>query len=171
MECLGICLVLACYDQTLPLLCPAGHKTNPSRLSVKPAIAVTPPPHTLTQAAFLEALAAEGDEEWAAGAAAVVPLLREKPELAAEVEALAKSKASGALARVLLAAAAAPLEAAEEEEARTDSQQRRQQLVAVLLPVYCEKVLSAKERGAPAALTCWAAVATAANEEQVTGGW
>ncbi|KAI3427088.1 hypothetical protein D9Q98_007027 [Chlorella vulgaris] len=121
------------------------------------------------QAAFLEALAAEGDEEWAAGAAAVVPLLREKPELAAEVEALAKSKASGALARVLLAAAAAPLEAAEEEEARTDSQQRRQQLVAVLLPVYCEKVLSAKERGAPAALTCWAAVATAANEEQVTG--
>lgn len=44
------------------------------------------------QAAFLEILAAEGEEGWAAGEAAVAPLLRRKPELAAEAAALAKSK-------------------------------------------------------------------------------
>lgn len=44
------------------------------------------------QAAFLEILAAEGEEGWAAGEAAVAPLLHRKPELAAEAAALAKSK-------------------------------------------------------------------------------
>jgi len=47
---------------------------------------------SLLQAAFLEALAAEGEEGWAAGEAAVAPLLRRKPELAAEAAVLAKSK-------------------------------------------------------------------------------
>lgn len=34
--------------------------------------------------------------------------------------------------------------------------------------MYCDKVLSAKERGSPAALACWGALAAAASEEQVT---
>lgn len=46
----------------------------------------------LLQAAFLETLAAEGEEGWAAGEAVAAPLLRRKPELAAEALALAKSK-------------------------------------------------------------------------------
>ena len=67
------------------------------------------------------------------------------------------SAASGPLARVLLAAAAG-------EDGGAQAQ-----LVAALLPVYCEKVLSAKERGTPAALACWAALGGAASKEQVTG--
>ncbi|PRW50843.1 Translational activator GCN1 isoform A [Chlorella sorokiniana] len=106
------------------------------------------------QAAFLEALAAEGEEGWAAGEAAVAPLLRRKPELAAEAAALAKAKASGSLARALLASAAGDAE-------------RQAALLSDLLPVYCDKVLSAKERGSPAALACWGALAAAASEEQV----
>ena len=79
------------------------------------------------QATFLEALAAEGEEAWAAGEAAAVPVLRQKPALAGEAAALAQAKASGALARLLLAAAA-------------EQPERRQELVDGLLPVYCDKV-------------------------------
>jgi hypothetical protein len=85
-----------------------------------------------------------------------VPLLRAKPDLAAEARTLAAGKASGALARALLAAAA-------------DEPERRAELLAALLPVYADKVLSAKERGGPGALACWGALAAAADEGQVTG--
>ena len=63
--------------------------------------------------------------------------------------------ASGALARALL------------DSAVGDSE-RQAALLSDLLPVYCDKVLSAKERGSPAALACWGALAAAASEEQVT---
>ena len=67
----------------------------------------------------------------------------------------ALSAASGALARALLASA-------------TSDADRQAALLSDLLPVYCDKVLSAKERGSPAALACWGALAAAASEEQVT---
>ncbi|KAL4444093.1 hypothetical protein ABPG75_011830 [Micractinium tetrahymenae] len=108
------------------------------------------------QAAFLEVLAAEGDEAWAAAEQAFAPVLRRRPELAAEGTALAKAKASGPLARALLGASAG--------EGAT-----QQELVAALLPMFCEKVLAAKERGSGGALACWGALAGAASEEQVTG--
>ncbi|KAL4419436.1 hypothetical protein ABPG77_006363, partial [Micractinium sp. CCAP 211/92] len=108
------------------------------------------------QAAFLEALAADGDEAWATAERAFCPVLRRRPELAAEATALAKAKASGPLARALLGSAANDAAA-------------QQELVAALLPVFCEKVLAAKERGTAGALACWGALASAASEEQVTG--
>lgn len=83
-------------------------------------------------------------------------MLRAKPDLAAEALAAAKAKASGPLARALLAAAG-------------DDAAAQQELVEALLPVYGEKVLSAKERGAAAALACWGALAGAASEAQVGG--
>jgi hypothetical protein len=44
------------------------------------------------QAAFLELLAAEGEEAWGAAERALAPVLRQKAELAAEATAVAKAK-------------------------------------------------------------------------------
>ena len=48
------------------------------------------------QAAFLELLAAEGEEAWAAAERALAPVLRQKAELAAEATAVAKAKGAWA---------------------------------------------------------------------------
>lgn len=186
-----------------------------------------PPALAWRQAAFLEALAAEGDEAWATAERAFCPVLRRRPELAAEATALAKAKGgccagraalcceelrcgllwaapaergaacthlpdmppiqallftasphSAALCKgqswppvlpVLLPAASGPLARALLGSAADDAA-AQQELVAALLPVFCEKVLAAKERGTAGALACWGALASAASEEQVTGG-
>lgn len=180
----------------------------PSLLHIPGAHPHPIPPHLPWQTAFLEAVAAEGDEAWAAAERAFAPVLQRRPELAAEATSLAKAKgescpcaassahldwrfinascmvnhpypllqlprqrrsfqpacravpllaaASGPLARALLGVAAAEGAA-------------QQELVAALLPVFCEKVLAAKERGGAGALACWGALAGAASEEQVAG--
>lgn len=181
--------------------CPAGSCPGLLLAAVPPAVLVPP---GLVQAAFLEALAAEGEEGWAAGEAAVAPLLRRKPDLAAEAAALAKAKGEGgvrprwpaagsmpgaaiallpgpllpcwrpcrcrrcnpATAQPSVLAASGPLARVLLATADGDGE-RQAALVAELLPVYCDKVLSAKERSSPAALACWGALAAAASEEQV----
>eukprot|EP00887_Chlorella_sp_A99_P001204 scaffold14.g1204.t1 len=129
-------------------------------------------------AAFLEQLAdaaggSAGGGADAAGAAAVaaqraaVALLRRKPELGAEMLALAKARASGPLVQLLLRRAEEAEEDGE-EGAPAGAGLDSASLVAAFLPVWVDKVLGAKERAPAGALAAWAPLLAAVPEEQLT---
>lgn len=85
----GVAASRGCGSRQAGRLCALLHWT-----ATQPSLprAFFSPPCTCPQAAFLEVLATEGDEAWAAGEAALAPALRCKPELAAEALAVAKAK-------------------------------------------------------------------------------
>lgn len=133
-------------------------------------------------AAFLEGLAAaEGESEAAAAAAsaaqrAAAAALRDRPQLGADLLELAKARASGPLAALLLEAAEGGGDEDEGEEADAGASAEGRgagaaalpspdALLAALLPVWVDKVQGAKERQPPGLLACWAPLLARADEE------